>query len=39
MKKESRKKYYVITGLAILLLFMIKIVFEKGEVLGEIIAK
>ncbi|XRE41999.1 hypothetical protein ACIVBQ_000203 [Tenacibaculum discolor] len=39
MKKENKTKYYVITGAAILLLLVIVFAFEKGALLGEIIAK
>jgi hypothetical protein len=39
MKKENKKMYYIITGAAIVLMFTIKFAFEKGTLLGEIIAK
>lgn len=39
MKKENKRMYYVITGVAIMLLLVMVFTFEKGALLGEIIAK
>lgn len=39
MKKENKTKYYVITCVGIMLLLVMVFAFEKGELLGEIIAK
>jgi hypothetical protein len=39
MKIKNRDKLYLFAGLAILLLFFLKFAFEKGEVLGNVIAK
>ena len=39
MKKENKTTYYVITGAAIMLSLVMVFAFEKGELLGEIIAK
>jgi len=39
MKKENKRMYYIITGVAIMLLLVMVLAFEKGALLGEIIAK
>jgi len=39
MKIKNRDKLYLFTGLAILLLLFLKFAFEKGEVLGALMAK
>jgi uncharacterized integral membrane protein len=39
MKKENKTTYYAITGVVIILLFVMVFAFEKGVLLGEVIAK
>ncbi|SHF95732.1 hypothetical protein SAMN05444344_2151 [Tenacibaculum mesophilum] len=39
MKKENETKYYVITCVGVMLLLVMVFAFEKGALLGEIIAK
>lgn len=39
MKKENKRMYYVITGVAVMLLLAMVFAFEKGELLGKIIAR
>ncbi len=39
MKNSNNQKYYIVIGLLFLIMMLFRFAFEKGQLLGELLAK